>query len=209
MRIHEMSRDECFRMLTGLRLARLACARENQPYIVPVYLACDGPSQGLYGFTTPGRKVEWMRLNPRVCVEVDEIVADDQWQSVIGIGSYEELSASAAGDDRSLRSEERPADSRYRPRVEDEVREDERLRAWQVLKNLRSVWWEPASTAWAARVHRDPAEPFTPIYFRIRLDHVTGHRATRDAADAVPPPATPVPRWDRVRGTLMRLFGAP
>ena len=74
MVIREMSKKECLRKLTGARLARLACSRENQPYVVPVYLACDEASGCLYGFTTPGQKIEWMRANPRVCVEVDEVV---------------------------------------------------------------------------------------------------------------------------------------
>ena len=66
-------------------------SHENQPYIVPVYLAYDDESACLYGFTTLGQKVEWMRANPRVCVEVDEIAAYDQWVSVIAVGRYEEI----------------------------------------------------------------------------------------------------------------------
>ena len=62
--------------------------RENQPYVVPVYLTYDVLSGGepcLYGFTTPGQKIEWMRANPLVCVEVDEVTAHDQWVSVIAL----------------------------------------------------------------------------------------------------------------------------
>jgi hypothetical protein len=36
----------------------------------------------LYSFATIGRKVEWMRANPLVCVEVDEIVSRQKWQTV-------------------------------------------------------------------------------------------------------------------------------
>ena len=71
-----------------------SAARENQPYVVPVYLSYDvlpGGEPCLYGFTTPGQKVEWMRANPLVCVEVDDVVAHDQWMSVIAFGRYEEL----------------------------------------------------------------------------------------------------------------------
>src|ERR1035438_8576432 len=91
MMIREMSREECLGVLAGARLARLACAHENQPYVVPVYLAYQEASGCFFGFTTPGQKVEWMRANPLVCVEVDKIVADDQWVSVIAFGRYEEL----------------------------------------------------------------------------------------------------------------------
>ena len=64
--------------------------------VVPVYLAYDEASGCLYGFTTPGQKVEWMRANPLVCVEVDEIAAYDQWVSVI---AYRALRG-VAGDPR-------------------------------------------------------------------------------------------------------------
>jgi nitroimidazol reductase NimA-like FMN-containing flavoprotein (pyridoxamine 5'-phosphate oxidase superfamily) len=108
MMIREMSKEDCLKVLAGARLARLACAHENEPYVVPVYLAYDQASRCLYGFTTPGQKVEWMRANPLVCVEVDEITAFDQWVSVIAIGHYEELpetpgSDGGASGPRSLR----------------------------------------------------------------------------------------------------------
>src|SRR5471030_2000254 len=108
MVIREMSRNECLRVLAGARLARLACAHENQPYIVPVYLAYDKASACLYGFTTPGQKIEWMRANPLVCVEVDQITAYDQWVSIIATGRYEELPETLGCDNARLLVQERP-----------------------------------------------------------------------------------------------------
>ena len=71
--IREMSREECLGVLARATLVRLACAHENQPYVVPVYLVFHASSgeECFYGFTTPGQKVEWMRSNPLVCVEMD------------------------------------------------------------------------------------------------------------------------------------------
>jgi nitroimidazol reductase NimA-like FMN-containing flavoprotein (pyridoxamine 5'-phosphate oxidase superfamily) len=184
-----MSREECLRVLARTRLARLACARENQPYVVPVYLAYHEPSGGeacLYGFTTPGQKVEWMRANPLVCVEVDEVAAPDQWVSVIAFGRYEELPETAERDDGRL---------------------DERLRAYQALQT-EAAWWEPGCTAWAARAHRGSAGPYIPIYYKVRIDHVTGHEATRDARGAVPSAGTsPAGRRGWLRRALTRVFG--
>ena len=38
----------------------------DQPYIVPIYFSYDG--KHLYGVTTLGQKIEWMRSNPlRLC----------------------------------------------------------------------------------------------------------------------------------------------
>jgi hypothetical protein len=73
MLVREMSRQDCHDLLTRRAFGRLACARDNQPYVVPVYFAPD--RDHLYGFATMGRKIKWMRLNPLVGVEVDEIRA--------------------------------------------------------------------------------------------------------------------------------------
>jgi uncharacterized protein len=212
MVIREMSREECLRVLAGGRLARLACAHENQPYVVPVYLAFDEGSEGLYGFTTLGQKVAWMRANPLVCVEVDEVAAYDQWVSIIAIGRYEELPETPGTDGTRLRSPERPrevgeampawsADSRD-CQCEHEGRDDERERAWQILKT-HPEWNEPGSTAWAARAHRDSAEPCISVFYRIRIDRVTGHEATQDPRNAISTvPAPPAGRWGWMRRTL-------
>ena len=219
MVIREMSRQECLRVLAGGRLARLGCAHENQPYVVPVYLAYDDASGCLFGFTTPGQKIEWMRANPLVCVEVDEIAGHDQWVSVIAFGRYEELPETSGSDGVRLRAPERPqpvgewmpawsAESRNRQR-DDDRRNDEREHAWQVFQT-HPMWWEPGLTAWAARTHRDSAGPFTPVYYRIRIDRVTGHKATPDAKDAnsSAKPTLPAGRWGWLLRTLTRVFGA-
>jgi len=213
-----MSREECLRVLAGVRLARLACAQENQPYVVPVYLAYDEADGCLYGFTTPGQKVEWMRANPLVCVEMDEVAAFDQWVSVVVFGRYEELPETPECDDARLWAPERPrlvgetmpawsAESHHL-RCDDEVCHDERKRAWQVLKT-HPGWGEPGCAAWAARAHHDSAEPFIPVYYRIRIDRVTGHEASRDARNAISftVPASPAGKWGWLRWTLTVFAG--
>ena len=217
MVIREMSEGECLGVLARARLARLGCAHENQPYVVPVYLAYEAPGC-LYGFTTPGQKVEWMRTNPLVCVEVDEIATYDQWVSVIVFGRYEELPEAPASQGAHVLDPERPrhaaeatpawpAESRQ-GRL-DEVECDDGLKGTGQVLTTHPGWWEPGSTAWAARVHRDSAEPFISVYYRIRIDRVTGHEATRDArdvaSDAVPAP--PTGTWGRLRSTLSHVFG--
>jgi nitroimidazol reductase NimA-like FMN-containing flavoprotein (pyridoxamine 5'-phosphate oxidase superfamily) len=63
MLIQQLTKSDCLTALARARFGRLACARENQPYAVPFYFVYD---EGyLYGFTTPGQKVEWMPPIPR------------------------------------------------------------------------------------------------------------------------------------------------
>lgn len=177
MVIREMNREECFRLLARARLARLACSYENQPYVVPVYLTyhSSGGEACLYGFTTPGQKVEWMRANPLVCVEVDEVTSDDQWVSVIAFGRYEELPNTEGHDGSRLPA--RAESSQGSGTTPDTAgRDSERLLAHEVLQ-AHAMWWAPAT---AARTHRDPAGPFIPIFYKVWINQVTGHQATRD-----------------------------
>ena len=69
MFIKDMSIKECQEIL-AIGFGRLGCAQDNQPYVVPIYFAYE--LEHLYGFTTLGRKIEWMRLNPRVCTSSSE-----------------------------------------------------------------------------------------------------------------------------------------
>ena len=90
MFIKELTTGESFEFLTEKQFGRIACARENQPYVVPFHFAFDGDKQ-LYAFSTLGQKIEWMRANPLVCVEVDDIKNQFEWTSLVIFGRYKEL----------------------------------------------------------------------------------------------------------------------
>jgi len=126
--IQEMTEQECRAMLTRTGVARLACARNNQPYIVPLRVDLDG--EFLYGYATLGQKIEWMRQNPLVCLEADELISHGQWASVIVFGQYEEL----------------PNTPEYAgPRAVAER-----------LFQRHPMWWEPAAVPLAAQGPRPP-----------------------------------------------------
>ena len=150
MLIREMTGDECRIAFEKAEIARLACTRDDQPYIVPIYFTYDDTH--LYGVTTLGQKIEWMRSNPRVCVEIDERTNHYQWLSVIVFGRYEEL----------------PDTPEYGAA---------RTHALEVLQK-REMWWHTACAAGEKR------EPGTPIFYRIHVERMTGHRATPDALEA-------------------------
>ena len=210
MVIHEMTREECLQVLAATRLARLACAFENQPYVVPVFLAYHSPpgeKACFYGYTTPGQKVAWMRANPLVCVEVDEVESYDQWVSVVVLGRYEELPEPQGGDGARLPTRAESLQG-SRARQHTTGREGETLLAHHVLQ-ATGMWWEPAWTAWAARTHRDPSEPYTLVYYKVWIDNVTGHRAIRDAhaTSTVSVQHAPARKLEWLRTALTRLCG--
>jgi uncharacterized protein len=118
MQIHELTVSECREVLKNTRIGRLACARDNQPYVVPVHVHLDGDY--LYSFATLGQKIAWMRENPKVCVQVDAIRDQFHWTTVVVFGRYDELI--------------------HMPSLE-----AARQRARELFEG-RPEWWQPAST---------------------------------------------------------------
>jgi uncharacterized protein len=151
--IKEMTVKQCHEFLLRMDFGRLACVRDNEPYIVPFYFAFE-PDR-LYGFSTLGRKIEWMRSNPHVCVEVDEVIDTKAWTSVIVNGRYEEL----------------PNTPPYM---------SERKRAYRLLEK-GFLWWQ---TAYAAEQPRHASRPAPKVLYCIHVTEVTGRRAAPDLFDA-------------------------
>jgi nitroimidazol reductase NimA-like FMN-containing flavoprotein (pyridoxamine 5'-phosphate oxidase superfamily) len=89
--VREMSQEECWALLGESFIGRLGCHAEGETYVVPISFALDG--KRIVGQTTVGKKVQMMRANPKVCVQVDKGQALDDWQSVILWGEFRELSA--------------------------------------------------------------------------------------------------------------------
>ena len=174
MLIHEMTETECYSTLAHSRLGRLACVHENQPYIVPIYFVHE--ASYLYGFTTPGQKVEWMRSNPLVCVELDEVVNNTQWMSIIIFGKYEELPETQ--EDKEHINLRWPANAADAGREEGQTRYEEHLNlrnhAHAILQQ-HAEWWEPGAVS---NTIRNPVHPFVPVFYRIHIDRISGRRIT-------------------------------
>ena len=87
--VGKLTDQEIDTFLTKEQFGRLGCHRDGSTYVVPISYVYDGTC--LLGQTTLGLKIEMMRANPEVCVEVDEIKDLTNWQSVIVKGRFEEL----------------------------------------------------------------------------------------------------------------------
>jgi nitroimidazol reductase NimA-like FMN-containing flavoprotein (pyridoxamine 5'-phosphate oxidase superfamily) len=93
MRIVEISQDECKGLLNRVSVGRLACSLEDQPYVVPTCFVYE--PEHLYVFSTLGQKIRWMRQNPNVCLQADQIGDRSNWTSVVLNGAFVELRESA------------------------------------------------------------------------------------------------------------------
>jgi nitroimidazol reductase NimA-like FMN-containing flavoprotein (pyridoxamine 5'-phosphate oxidase superfamily) len=87
-------------IIRGAKVCRLGLCDDGEPYIVPMCFGYDG--EFLYFHSaTEGRKLEILRRQPRVCVEVDEMLAmveaenacgwSMSYRSVMGLGTVEIL----------------------------------------------------------------------------------------------------------------------
>jgi nitroimidazol reductase NimA-like FMN-containing flavoprotein (pyridoxamine 5'-phosphate oxidase superfamily) len=137
-----MTEKECRGVLERASMGRLGCSSDGQPYIVPVYLAYE--PDYIYVFSTFGQKIQWMRANPKVCVQIDEITEESQWVSVIANGHYQELPE--------------PQYAAERAHARD-------------LPGKRYQWWLNALAERRTELRDDM---IAPLFFRLHIDSMTG-----------------------------------
>ena len=89
MIVEEMSERDCLAMLDRTEIAYLACAKDNQPYVVPIRIDFEGGF--VYAYSMEGQKIEFMRQNPLVCLMINDVTSRRRWSSVVVYGRYEEL----------------------------------------------------------------------------------------------------------------------
>lgn len=152
MRIITISLQECRGLLKRVSIGRLACSLDSQPYIVPVVFSYEGDC--IYMFSTLGKKIKWMRQNPKVCVQADEIVDRSNWLSVIVYGTFLEL---------------------RRPQYA-----TQREHAMKQLAQY-SEWWINPMTQ---RGEPTNFQSIEPVYFRIDIESISGLGTMPDAEES-------------------------
>lgn len=145
MMIQDMRRETIISLLKATHLGRLACAQGSQPYITPFSFVYS--ENYLYSFTTVGKKLDWMRSNPLVCVECEKIVSPQEWQTVVILGRFQELTTTPEFSEM-------------------------RVFAHELLTTIK-LWWEPG---FVKTVHHQVERPLHPVYFRIAIGEMSGHQ---------------------------------
>jgi nitroimidazol reductase NimA-like FMN-containing flavoprotein (pyridoxamine 5'-phosphate oxidase superfamily) len=149
MRIIPISQQECSELLKRVSIGRLACSLDNQPYVVPVAFSYE--PEWIYIFSTLGKKIKWMRQNPKVCLQADEIGNRSNWLSVIVTGTYLEL-----------------REPQYTA---------EREHALEQLQQYCEWWRNPL----AERREQTSDLSIEPVFFRIDIGSMTGLRGIAEA----------------------------
>ncbi|CAM3764888.1 pyridoxamine 5'-phosphate oxidase family protein [Isoptericola cucumis] len=77
----EISGEECWQLLAGQKVGRLATSVAGEPEIFPVSFAV--ADHRVYLRTKPGTKLAEITISPRVAFEVDEVGEDSAWSVVL------------------------------------------------------------------------------------------------------------------------------
>lgn len=90
-KIFVLDEDGIESLLRSALVGRIACCAHDgdRPYLVPIPFGYDG--EAVYSISGPGRKLDIMRAQPAVAFEVDEVIAEDRWRSVVADGEFEEI----------------------------------------------------------------------------------------------------------------------
>jgi len=99
--IHVLPPNEIEELLERSVIGRIACCAhgatgDGRPYLGPIAYGYDG--KAIYAHSGPGRKLDFMRAEPRVTFEVDEGSAPDRWRSVIVEAAFDEITGESQRD---------------------------------------------------------------------------------------------------------------
>ncbi len=90
--IKNLNQKECVELLSNNYIGRLAFIVGKTPYIIPItYYYYDQGDNSIISYSLEGHKIDAMRKNQSVSVEVDEIESISRWKSVLVHGQFEEL----------------------------------------------------------------------------------------------------------------------
>lgn len=82
--VKDMTPKEVEDLLGRINYGHLGCSSNNHPYVLPIHFAYD--EHTIYIYTTEGKKSEVIDSNPEICLQVEDVVDNENWSSVIVIG---------------------------------------------------------------------------------------------------------------------------
>ena len=88
-RLRELTPEEIHNILQRGFQAHLGCHSHGETYVCPISYAYEDGY--LFSHSLMGKKINMMRANPKVCLQVEEVHSLFNWESVIAWGQFEEL----------------------------------------------------------------------------------------------------------------------
>ena len=91
-----MLKKDCIQILNNNYIAHLAYIYNNAPFIIPITYYFDQNENIIISYSDEGHKINALRINPFVALQLDEINSINNWKSIQIIGEFEELNGSVA-----------------------------------------------------------------------------------------------------------------
>lgn len=91
-----LTREECYQLLSTNYIGRIGYISRGSPEIIPVTYYYDKQQEAVISYSSEGNKITAMRKNPNISFQVDEIKSLMNWESVLILGKFKELSRSDA-----------------------------------------------------------------------------------------------------------------
>lgn len=94
--IRVLDAQECLHILSGNYIGNLSYIYRDRPFITPITYFFDEENNVIIGYSAEGHKINAMRKNNHVSLNVSEIDSVNDWKSVLAHGTFQELSSSTA-----------------------------------------------------------------------------------------------------------------
>ena len=94
--IREMTDKEMKELVARVGYGHLGCAQDNRPYVVPIQYIYE--DSFVYIYTNDGKKADILRSNPNVCLQVEAIVDNGNWQSVVAEGTAKQVTSGSEAE---------------------------------------------------------------------------------------------------------------
>ena len=94
--IRTLTEKNSYELLENNYIGHLAYIYRNRPFIAPITYFFDKDKNAIIAYSDEGHKIRAMRKNTAVSLEVSEIDAVNDWNSVLAHGIFKELEGSNA-----------------------------------------------------------------------------------------------------------------
>jgi len=94
--ILKLGKSKCRTLLSNNYIGHLAYIYKNRPFVIPVTYYYDDSTNALFGYSGDGHKINALRINNAVSLEVADIESVNTWKSVSVQGAFYELEGSTA-----------------------------------------------------------------------------------------------------------------
>ena len=94
--IENLSKSASVTLLKNNYTGHLAFIAQRIPFALPITYYYDTANNAIISYSSKGLKIDAMRENDTVSLQVEEIESNSNWQSVLVLGTFEELHGSDA-----------------------------------------------------------------------------------------------------------------